>query len=240
MYLSNKYTFWYNNIIHRGKNRVKEGYMEKHHIVPKSLGGTNTKDNLVYLTAKEHYICHLLLTKMTHGDERSKMIKAFWMISTMGNKHQKRIKVGSRLYCKYKDLWLQQGGHNKPKTEEHKSKLRGLKRSQKTKNKISAARTGVSSGPRSQKQKDAVGAIWRGVARNEECSCIYCRKTTSITNHIRWHGDKCKKSPLFTERIIPKKQCEHCSKFIDYANYGQWHGPKCKLAHDSPIIILSN
>lgn len=42
----------------------KEGYYEKHHIIPRSMGGKDTADNIVYLTAREHFIAHLLLSKM--------------------------------------------------------------------------------------------------------------------------------------------------------------------------------
>ena len=66
MYLTNKYTVWYYNIIARANQRVnQEGYFEKHHIIPRSLGGSNEVSNLVKLTAKEHFICHMLLPKMT-------------------------------------------------------------------------------------------------------------------------------------------------------------------------------
>lgn len=65
--VDNKYKKWYNNIIGRAKNRTITGYTEKHHIVPKSLGGTDNLSNLVKLTAREHFICHLLLTKCTIG-----------------------------------------------------------------------------------------------------------------------------------------------------------------------------
>ena len=56
MYLQNKYTKCYYSIIDRAKSRdlPKEIYTERHHILPKSLGGANGKDNLVKLTAKEH------------------------------------------------------------------------------------------------------------------------------------------------------------------------------------------
>lgn len=48
----------------RGLNKKKlDGYFEKHHIIPRCLGGLNNKDNLVYLTYKEHVICHHLLYK---------------------------------------------------------------------------------------------------------------------------------------------------------------------------------
>jgi hypothetical protein len=48
------------------EKRVKsnEQYYEKHHILPKSCGGKNNKDNLVLLTAKEHFIAHKLLVEM--------------------------------------------------------------------------------------------------------------------------------------------------------------------------------
>jgi hypothetical protein len=49
-------------------------YYEKHHIIPKCMGGSNTRDNIVYLTAREHFIIHLLLCKI-HAD-KSDAIKA--------------------------------------------------------------------------------------------------------------------------------------------------------------------
>lgn len=78
MFIKNKYNKWYFNIIDRAKSRTlaNDDYVEKHHIIPKSLGGSNNADNLVCLTAKEHFICHLLLTKMTAGVARTKMVYA--------------------------------------------------------------------------------------------------------------------------------------------------------------------
>jgi len=56
----------YNNLMKSRENRYKkEGeYYENHHIIPKCLGGSNDKDNIVSLTFREHYIAHLLLTKI--------------------------------------------------------------------------------------------------------------------------------------------------------------------------------
>lgn len=59
-----KYTKWYFKIIDQAKtqNRSKKtDYYEAHHIIPKSFEKNN---DTVLLTAREHYICHLLLTKM--------------------------------------------------------------------------------------------------------------------------------------------------------------------------------
>lgn len=54
----------YNQIVDRAKVRELQGYAEKHHIVPKCLGGGDEKENLVKLTAREHFLCHKLLVEM--------------------------------------------------------------------------------------------------------------------------------------------------------------------------------
>jgi hypothetical protein len=61
--VDSKYTKWYFELIGKAQSRTlpKEVYTEKHHIIPKSLGGDNGKDNLVKLTAREHFIAHLFL-----------------------------------------------------------------------------------------------------------------------------------------------------------------------------------
>lgn len=58
------YSKHYSALISRAKTRVLEGYVERHHIKPKCLGGTDDIDNLVALTAREHFIAHLLLMKL--------------------------------------------------------------------------------------------------------------------------------------------------------------------------------
>ena len=54
----------YHNIIENAKNRTLTGYYEEHHIIPQCIGGDNEKNNLVKLTAREHFIVHVLLHKM--------------------------------------------------------------------------------------------------------------------------------------------------------------------------------
>ena len=54
----------YSLLVNRGKNRNLKIYTESHHIIPVCLKGTNNKQNLVNLTPEEHYLAHLLLTKI--------------------------------------------------------------------------------------------------------------------------------------------------------------------------------
>ena len=87
----NKYYKWYNNIILNAKNRINDGYVEIHHIIPKCMGGLDTENNLVNLTAREHYICHWLLTKIVESKKHQfQMLNAFSMMFR-DNKNHKRI-----------------------------------------------------------------------------------------------------------------------------------------------------
>lgn len=77
MFLDNKYTKWYYNIIETANTRANEnlGYIERHHIIPKSLGGSNDKDNLTKLTGREHFVMHRLLTKMCEHPMHARKMK---------------------------------------------------------------------------------------------------------------------------------------------------------------------
>lgn len=98
LFLQNKYTSWYFAIIDKAKERITEGYTEKHHIIPRTLGGKNDKSNIVVLTAREHFVCHLLLTKMLTDDNRHKMVYALHMLSNASNKLHQRYIPSSKLY----------------------------------------------------------------------------------------------------------------------------------------------
>jgi hypothetical protein len=103
LFIDNKYTRIYFAIIERAKLRTIYGYTENHHIIPKSLGGDNSEDNLVRLSAREHFLCHLLLTKMTQGHNRSKMALALLYLTGRGKAKERRNNFkNSRLYEKIK------------------------------------------------------------------------------------------------------------------------------------------
>lgn len=99
MFIENKYTKWYYSIINRASSRNLSEYCERHHIIPKSLGGKDDDDNIISLTAREHFVCHRLLVKMTSGSDKSKMSQAAWMMVVVG-KGQTRYKVNNRTYEK--------------------------------------------------------------------------------------------------------------------------------------------
>jgi len=74
MFLDNKYRAWYLSLMDKAKQRgVITGYVERHHIVPRSLGGPHTRENIVVLTYREHFLAHWLLTKFTAGSALKSM-----------------------------------------------------------------------------------------------------------------------------------------------------------------------
>jgi len=86
----------YEKLIEYYKNNMKSGYCEKHHIVPKCLGGTDEPQNLVLLPAKAHYIAHLLLCRIYPGNR--KILHAFAAMALISGKHKR--KINSRIYLK--------------------------------------------------------------------------------------------------------------------------------------------
>ena len=90
IFIPNRYTRIYYSIVERAQQRSlpESVYTETHHIIPKSLGGSNNFDNLVKLTFKEHRVCHKLLVKMTEGVSKSKMAYAILFFRVSENVKQ--------------------------------------------------------------------------------------------------------------------------------------------------------
>lgn len=153
----NKYTITYLSICKNAQSRantrkiakLKLNNVEGHHILPKcfNLGGDKDIANIAFLTPKEHFICHRLLTRMFVGEFHAKMVFAINMFTRKSKRHN-FIKITPRIYEQIKnELKLIQVGrtaHNKgiPMSEEQKIKLRGKPKSIETKLKISAAKRG--------------------------------------------------------------------------------------------------
>lgn len=83
----------YIRLINRAKNRILDCYTERHHIIPKCIGGLDNLENLVELTPEEHFVAHQLLIKIY--PENSNLIHAAVMM-TVGNKRHGRSK--NKLY----------------------------------------------------------------------------------------------------------------------------------------------
>jgi len=160
MFLQNKYTIYYYNIIYKAqarniftKKQAKEilGYSENHHIIPKCLGGTNSKENTIFLTAREHFICHLLLVNMVLGKSKYKMAYALNRMLTFSTKHNRYI-PSSKLYE------LSRKYRNEAIANTHK----GIPESVESNLKRSLAQKGIPKGPMSSKTKQKLSLSKKG------------------------------------------------------------------------------
>jgi hypothetical protein len=141
-----------------------DGYAEVHHIVPRSLGGSDDADNLIRLTARQHYIAHWMLWKAYGGVAG----RSFYMMSNLG----KYGKVNSATYAQARENYSEQVKKQmavKPNvpafTPEHREKLRqaklGRKLSEETKRKVGAASPGRKA---SEETRRKISEAKRGIA----------------------------------------------------------------------------
>jgi hypothetical protein len=120
------------------KRHKDDTYYEKHHIIPKCLGGTNSKSNIVLLTFKEHYIAHLLLIETNTGVNKSKMVFALWQMCIDTNNN--RI-ISANQYEKIRTLYVSDL-KNQYASGLKLPPMKNKKHSDETKNKIKTSKTG--------------------------------------------------------------------------------------------------
>ena len=203
MFIENKYKVWHDKIIVRAKNRTLEGYKEVHHIIPKSCGGSNDKDNIVNLTAREHYIIHLLLPYCTLGNAKHKMLNAFIFMTSKSRFCKRDYKIHSRVYQKLRS--------------EFAASLKGRRLTPEWKAKISKTLTGTKL-PESTRRKISLANMGRKVSEKSK-----------LALSIRNKGNKYnlgKKTSLETKRKqsiahTGKKHTEESKAKIKYARQFQ-------------------
>ena len=109
----------YNKIINHYKSVISEGYVEKHHIIPKCMGGSDDISNIVALPVRAHFISHYLLHKSY--PENKSLAYAFSMMF-LNNPNQKRH-FDSYYYEKSKKA-RSSAMKGRKLTEKQKAKLR--------------------------------------------------------------------------------------------------------------------
>ena len=221
--IDNKYKKWYDSIVNHARNRTIEGYAERHHIVPRSLGGTNDAANLVKLTAREHFICHLLLTKFTTGYDKKLMNFALGKF-IQNSPLQQRI-FNSWEYSKIREsISDARTGHKH--SEETRKKM-----SEKAKGRTPWNK-GKSVGPCTEKRKMLLSDYWKGKPKSDMHSKNISKGKLGHTAGMtgKQHSDDTKKkmsesmkgSRGSQQRI---EQCPHC---VD-TNVSHRHIKFCKI-----------
>jgi hypothetical protein len=222
IFINNKYTNWYNNIISSAKQRVNSGYTERHHIIPRSLGGSDLSSNLVNLTAREHFVCHWLLTKMVADKKHQyQMWNAIGSMIDRTNPYQKRYVGHSR---KFELIRAQLSKQKSAKFSGENNPMYGKTHTPDAIEKI---------------RKRHLGRV---VSEETKLKCKLALKHTGPNYKLRgknnamyMDGVKEKREEIFIQKygvsgptLVPYK-CEWCGKEgFGLGNYKRWHGDNCK------------
>lgn len=200
---------------HGSKVKPKEIYTERHHIVPRCLGGTDNSENLVFLTARAHYVAHQLLVKLNPGHRKLAFAALTMTVTPHGHRNNNR----SYAWIRNRFAESQRGEANvvhrpdvklklrSPKSEAHKEKLRKPK-SEEHVQKMREARLGKKLSPEHVKAiADAVRANhpMKGRVQSEKA-----RKLISEANKVKVTCSIC--GGLFVKSVISKYHNERCKK----------------------------
>jgi len=232
----------YNNLIYKRQLEPASGYTENHHIIMRSMGGNNNPENLVRLTAREHWIAHLLLHKI-HCNS-----KTAWACHMMGRKHNSRICIKkSRMYeairkeCarfqsisakklkgskngSYGSFWVRNPNSNEDKRVWSKDDIPegwvcGKYISEKQKNDISNTLKGIKRKPLSEEHKKKIG---KSVSK-------------ALSGKILSKEHKKKISQSLVGKKYPTVKCPYCDKSGNIGNMNRWHFDNCKFKNTSIV-----
>ena len=243
----NKYNKWYQAITDRAKNRNLNSYTEKHHIQPRSLGGTDEPGNLVALTAREHFICHWLLVKMTIGQDHHKMLNALRMMrAEKAGQERYNTTITARVYESIKQEYagLQSkllggkgngmfGKHHTPGAKEKIKQARlGNKLTPEQHEKLVKNTLGKKKPPITEEHRAKLSAAKQGVNNNRYGADVSEETRKKIGDKIRGRKQTPEEKLIRSLANMGKKRetkiCPHCNRSVAVNGYARWHGPNCQ------------
>lgn len=205
-------------------------YKESHHIIPKCMGGDDSKENKVLLTARQHYLAHWLLYKIYRT---TSLVHAWHSMSRIGDGQEKRS-INSHLfaYCKKERsriLSESMKGENNP--------FYGKKHTDGTKQLLSEIHSGkvyktteqimdwvesVAKKPKTHEHRAKIGRKGYVMLQN-----IHTKEIVRVKS-MDWRVTS--DEWVNPRKITPesKTKCLYCDMITTASNLSRWHNDKCK------------
>jgi hypothetical protein len=245
----NKYKTWYNNITKNAKTRTLTGYKERHHIIPRSLGGSDEAENLVNLTAREHFICHWLLIKMYSGESKAKMVYALNGMKRNGQYTDRyETKITSRVYenlkkefslvhsatMKGRDPWNRGYKEDRPEVLEN-VKQAALKRKPQSKESRKKQAQKTRGQKRTDEQKAKMSQSMQGIKKGPMSQEEKDKRSKALLGRPKPPGHTEKRMATLAKQLAEgthysqqKKACPHCGVVASKGPYTRYHGDQCR------------
>lgn len=202
----------YDQIIDRAKQEGRgkgEGtYYESHHIVPRCMGGSNKKENLVELTAREHFLCHQLLISI--HPKNKKLAYALWgMCNQTGSTNNVRdYRVSSRTYQIGREAFIQAiTGRACTWGNKISEAKKGISQGKRSKESVAKQKQTVASNPytRTEKSKQTISEKLTNYKKTKEH-----RKAISETNKRLGIKPPTQATPVTVQGILYRSKKEAC------------------------------
>lgn len=171
--------------------------MEKHHIIPKSLGSSNMPENLVWLSATDHFRCHQLLVEITEDAAKGKMCSGLWRMMNKQSRNQNRDYTFSAE--EYEEARINHAKNHSIRMSGKRNPFYGKSHTTDTRKRMSEAKKGKTYEEiYGKKQADAMRRSRaeankrRTYTKQEKVTCPHCNTTGGKGVMNRWHFDRCK------------------------------------------------
>ena len=243
MFINNKYTKCYLAIIQSANTITRTTYTETHHIIPRSMGGTDDKSNLVQLSAREHFICHKLLVKMV--TEKLHYHKMLCAVAYFSNNTNRQLQFSSR------DIEYLRQANSIASSARNKGNQHWLNRAQdspelkKLKSTNAAASKWVNNGTveRFTKEYDyyissgytfgrlPFSAEWVDKIKAGAPKTFSEERNRKLSATLKGRPKSTEHRQKISNANKQRKKitCEYCLKEVDPLNYTRWHGANCKV-----------
>jgi hypothetical protein len=226
----------YNKLIVKAIYRTPPSVTERHHIIPKCMGGSNSKDNLVKLTPSEHYIAHQLLVKIFPTNSKI-LYAAHIMGNTRSNKEYEWLRTKFIISVSGPNNYM----YGVPKTAEHRTKISQTLTGKYTGvNSSSYGKPGTRTGiPHTKETKQKMSKSMKGKNCNKVRTVEFKQNLSKLNsgtgNHFygKSHSLESIQKMKNSHNIRPKLQCPYCN-IIGGNVLKRWHFDNCKLKPSFP------
>ncbi len=218
----------YDLLINRARHRKLTVYSEKHHVIPRCLGGGDESENIVQLTAEEHYVAHQLLVKI-YPNSRG-LVFAAWMMCNGQRRSNKRY-----AWLKRKQLQALSETHRGKKMPEwNRLKLieanTGRPCSDETRKKISKAQIGK---VLTEEHRRKLSESHKGKKLSEETR----RRMSEAGKKVIWTEERKQNLSRAKQGVktgpCKMAECPHCGKIGAGGVMRRWHFDRCKVVNGS-------